>query len=335
MVDRVIVYPGQIPLDTDILSTQRNAMIALGFLAQATLGTSVVVDGLACTQQTVPNMTFNVGPGSIISLQNVDATDYGSLVADTVDPLLKMGINIAPTVFTVTAPGTTGQSRNYLIQAAFQETDANSVILPYYNASNPAVAYSGPGNSGTPQNTLRTQTVNLGMKTGTAATTGSQVTPTPDAGFVGLWVVTVAFGQTSVVATNIAKLAGAPFIGAARVPDISKSRMAPVTARMAGQSITSGFTITTTVSFTAPVAGYAFVTTTMNTSATSSIALTNTLLLNGSVIASDASLTSSTEVATQAVSAGANTAAVRISCGVGTPGVSASASVSVIFVPFP
>ncbi len=45
-MDRNLVYPGAIPLDTDILSLNRNAMVALGFLAQACLGTNTVVDGL-------------------------------------------------------------------------------------------------------------------------------------------------------------------------------------------------------------------------------------------------------------------------------------------------
>lgn len=211
-MDRQIVYPGSIPLDTDILSVQRNTMLALGFLAQATLGSNTVVDGLACTPQLVPNMTFNVGPGSILSLSNVDANAFGSLAADTTDALVKMGINLGTTVFTVTAPGTTGQSRNYLIQAAFQEADASAVVLPYYNSSNPAVAYSGPANSGAAQNTQRLQSVNLQMKTGVAATTGTQVTPTPDGGFVGLWVITVAYAQTSVTAGNIARLGTAPFV---------------------------------------------------------------------------------------------------------------------------
>lgn len=229
MANRQIVYPGAIPLDTDILTIQRNLMIALGYLAQATLGTSVVADGLACTQQTVPNMTVQIAPGSIISLTTVDATAFGSLNADTTDPLVKMGINTSTVVSssfgTITAPGTTGQSINYLIQAAFQESDGVSVVLPYYNSTNPAIAYSGPMNSGLSQNTVRAQTVNLGLKAGTAATTGSQTTPTPDSGYVGLWVITVAYGQSSITNSNISLYSGAPFIpaklGPAMLPGFS------------------------------------------------------------------------------------------------------------------
>ena len=34
-MDRNIVYPGSIPLDTDLLTINRNAMIGIGFLAKA------------------------------------------------------------------------------------------------------------------------------------------------------------------------------------------------------------------------------------------------------------------------------------------------------------
>jgi len=90
--------------------------------------------------------------------------------------------------------------------------DANPVALPYYNASNPAQPYSGPNNSGTAQNTTRKGTIVLTAKAGVAAATGTQITPSADSGNVGLWVVTVANGQTQIIAGNIAQVSGAPFI---------------------------------------------------------------------------------------------------------------------------
>ena len=62
-MDRNIVYPGSIPLDTDLLSLNRNTMIALGCLAQAVLGSDPFVDGLACIPSSPPSMTVTVGPG--------------------------------------------------------------------------------------------------------------------------------------------------------------------------------------------------------------------------------------------------------------------------------
>jgi len=211
-MDRNIVYPGSIPLDTDLLSVNRNAMIALGYLAQAVFGITPIVDGLACTPTLPPSMSVTVGPGTITQLAVIDALPYGSLPADTTDPMLKMGINIEPVGFVLTAPSTSGQSANYLIEAAFQESDVNPVVLPYYNAASPSQPYSGPANSGTAQNTLRTQTVQLQMKAGTPAATGAQLTPPVDNGWIGLYVVTVTYGQTSISAANIAILPTAPFI---------------------------------------------------------------------------------------------------------------------------
>jgi len=211
-MDRNLVYPGSIPLDTDLLSTNRNAMVALGYLAQATLGTGTVADGLACTPTTPASMTINIGPGSIAQFSVVDPLPFGSLPADDVSPLVKMGVNLAPTPFTPSPPTTSGQSINYLIEAALLESDTNPVVLPYYNAANPAQPYSGPANSGAAQNTLRSQRVQLQMKPGAPAATGLQATPPVDSGWVGLYVVTVGYAQTTITAASIALHPQAPLL---------------------------------------------------------------------------------------------------------------------------
>ena len=211
-MDRILVYPGSIPLDTDMLNTNRNTMIALGSLAQAVLGTGTIVDGLACSPTAPASMTVTVGPGSITQLSVVDTLPYGTLPADTADPLVKLGINLAPTSFTLVAPTTSGQAINYLIQAALLESDTNPVVLPYYNAANPAQPYSGPTNSGVAQNTSRIQRVQLQLKAGAAAASGSQSTPPVDNGWVGLNVVTLSYGQSAIGAPSIVQLPTAPFL---------------------------------------------------------------------------------------------------------------------------
>ncbi len=211
-MDRILVYPGSIPLDTDILNTNRNTMVALGYLAQAVLGNNIVVDGLGCVPTIPGSLAVTVGPGSIIQLSIVDTLAYGSLLADTSDPLVKLGINLTATSFTLTAPATSGQSINYVIQAALLESDTNPVVLPYYNAANPAQPYSGPNNSGVAQNTCRVQRVQLQLKAGAPANAGSQATPPVDSGWVGLYVVTVSYGQTAIGSANIAQLITAPFL---------------------------------------------------------------------------------------------------------------------------
>ena len=208
-MDRNIVYPGSIPLDTDLLNTNRNAMVALGALISATLGQSTVVDGLAVTPTTPATLSIAVGPGSLTQLTNVDQNAYGSLAADTADPLVKMGVNLGTTTFTLAAPTTSGQSVTYLIEAAFQEADIDPVVLPYYNAANPAVPYLGPGNTGVAQATLRRQSVQLQLKAGVPAASGSQTPPAVDAGWTPLALAVVSYGQTQVTAGSIAAVPSA------------------------------------------------------------------------------------------------------------------------------
>ena len=211
-MDRQIVYPGSIPLDTDILSIQRNAMIGLGYLAQATLGTGTVVDGLACQPTAPASLTVSVGPGTITSLNVIDSSPFGSIPADSTNPLVKMGVNTTPTSFTLTPPPVSGQAINYLVQAAFAEADATPVVLPYYNAANPAQPFSGPTNDGASQDTQRLQHVQLQLKPSPPANAGSQVTQAVDAGWVGLYVITVNYGQSQVTSSNIALYPNAPFV---------------------------------------------------------------------------------------------------------------------------
>ncbi|WP_298162286.1 glycine-rich domain-containing protein [Acidocella sp.] len=218
-MDRNIVYPGSIPLDTDILFPNRSAMIGIAALTAATLGTGVVVDGLVCTPTNPASMTVVVGPGSITQLSAVDTSAYGSLAADVADQIVKTGINLQSTSFTLTAPSTSGLATNYLIEAAFSEEDAVPVVLPYVNAANPTQAFSGPDNAGTAQNTRRIQRVQLQVKPGTPAAAGTQTTPAVDVGWVGLYVVTLNYGQTAVTASSIAVAPGAPFL-AYKLPNL-------------------------------------------------------------------------------------------------------------------
>ena len=211
-MDRNIVYPGSIPLDTDILGLNRSAMISIGALTAAVLGSNTVVDGLACTPTAPTSLSVNVTPGSITQISPLDATAYGSLAVDITDQIVKTGINLQVTSFTLSAPATSGQSVNYLIEAAFSETDTIPVVLPYVNAAIPSQPYSGPNNSGVAQNTRRIERVQLQLKPGAAAAAGTQTTPVVDSGWVGLYVITVNYGQVAITSANIMVLAGAPFL---------------------------------------------------------------------------------------------------------------------------
>ncbi|MGT2505656.1 hypothetical protein [Cupriavidus basilensis] len=224
-MDRQTVYPGQIPLEADLLNTNKFAMIALAKLAAAMLGTATVVNGLACVPTGPASLQVVVNPGEIYSLANIDATAYSSLPADTAHSILKQGISLDAVTLSCPAPVTAGQSVNYLIQAAYLDTDAGLIALPYYNASNPTQAWSGPNNSGAQQATVRKGIVNISAKTGVAATTGSQVTPAPDAGYTGLWVVTVANGQSTITSANITQAANAPTLPADLLHAVQQSAL--------------------------------------------------------------------------------------------------------------
>ena len=60
--------------------------------------------------------------------------------------------------------------------------------------------------------TERVQTVQLSVKPGPAVAIGSQSLPAVDAGWVGLYVVSVAYGQQAITAANITTLPTAPFV---------------------------------------------------------------------------------------------------------------------------
>lgn len=212
LLDRQIVYPGALPRDVDILNPEKNTMLSFGALLRSVLGTTSVVDGLIGTQTTVPSLSINIGQGSITSLQNVDNTAFGSLAADTTDTIVKQGFNLTTTVLTLTAPTTVGWSQNYLIEATFAESDTGSTVLPYVDAALPSSPFNGPANAGTSQNTQRIQRVSLQALAGVAAATGTQTTPAVTAGWVPLYVVTVAYGQTAITTAQIVQASGAPFV---------------------------------------------------------------------------------------------------------------------------
>ncbi len=208
-MDRTIVYPGSIPLDTDMLRMNRNTMVALGALIQAVLGSTTVVDGLVVSPIAPNSLSVSVAPGSITTSAVVDAQAFGSLGADS-DALMKMGINLEATTLVLSPTATAGQSVAWLIEAAFVEMDSNPIMLPYYNAGNPTQPWLGPNNGGSSQPTARVQQVQLQARAGVPAQTGSQVPPAVDAGWVGLAVVTVAYGQSAIGASSISSFAGTP-----------------------------------------------------------------------------------------------------------------------------
>jgi hypothetical protein len=192
-------------------------MINDGLLAEAVLGQTTQVVSLAAAplaNTAVSGYAFaiSIGRGAIFSYQQTDENAYGVLGTDSSN-IIKVGINLAPTNLGVcnAAPATPGYSVNYLIAAAFQENDANSVNMPFYNASGAPTVWV--------QNGTRAQTVVFSVTGGPAAPTGTQQTPTSPAGYVPLWVVTVTNGQSAVLGNDIVAAPDAPFT--ANIPSLS------------------------------------------------------------------------------------------------------------------
>ena len=140
-MDRNIVYPGGIPLDTDLLETNRHAMVALGALMRAVLGTAPVADGLAVAPTVPASLAVQVGPGSLTSLVTVDATAYGSLAADTASALVKPSSWPAKSNKAVLA---NGYSLGSSVLAANAAATSEAVTLVLANTVKPATVTDWP-----------------------------------------------------------------------------------------------------------------------------------------------------------------------------------------------
>ncbi len=212
---RETVYPGQVLPETVLLNMGRDMMTGMGKLMQDILGSGPCVSGFACTPTAPASLQVNIAPGNIYALQSVEASPWSTLPGDTAHTVLKQGILPDSVSLTLTPPTATGLAINYLVQVAYQDQDINPAVLPYYNSANPSQPFTGQGNNGQSQATARDGVAVVSLKAGIAAPSGNQQTPAPDTGNVGLWVITVLNGQTTVTAQHITAMPGIPYINPA------------------------------------------------------------------------------------------------------------------------
>lgn len=209
-MDRQIVYPGSIPLDTDLLNVQRNTLSALGAFTQSVLGSAPVVDGLACSPSG-SGYSVVIGAGTLSMSVALDQTPFGSLPAAN-NSVVKTGV----IVFPITLPlGTTPDQSmvlSWLIQATLTEVDDQPLALQYWNASTPSIPFSGPANSGTAQNTRRRTQLVITAKASSPIPVGTFAPPSPDPGFVGLYGVTTWTGKSSITQDDIHALPTSPIL---------------------------------------------------------------------------------------------------------------------------
>jgi|SRR5215469_6010882 len=215
-MDRAIVYTSALPRTTDFLNANKFSMMGLAYAMQGVLGNTPntppppYVHGLIAAPTSPATLQITIGVGGIYASDPVDATAYSDLGTDSHN-IVKQGILNDPVTLTITPPGTPGYSQIYLVEAILADSDTGSTVLPYYNSANPAAPYSGPGNNGTSQYTIRSCQCAVTLKAGAAAPTGTQTAPTPDLGYVALYQVTVTYGQTQITLANIAQDPHAPF----------------------------------------------------------------------------------------------------------------------------
>lgn len=214
---RPIIYAQEQGRSYDVLQLARETLFALGMLTGDLAGsTSTLISGLVATPTGPASLTVNLAAGRVYQLANVDTAQYGTLAQD-VRQVLQQGFYLASTVLFSTSGLASGQSRWALIQATFTQSDViptddpNAGVLPYWNSNNPASPLLGPGGLGAAQNTRRDSVCTVAIKYGAVATTGSEVAPLPDTGYVGLYLVDLSFGQTQITAPQI--LVAGPSVG--------------------------------------------------------------------------------------------------------------------------
>jgi hypothetical protein len=207
-MDRQTVYSAAIPRSFDILQQEQNSMIALAKLAEFIFGTSGYVDGFAATPTTPASLNVNVAAGQVMQLASLEATNWSSIGADTTHQILKQGIALDSQAIAITPPATPGFSQVFLIEVQYADQDGNATVLPYFNSGTPfpQPPLNGPGGAGTSQPTVRKGIAAVQVKAGIAAATGTQVAPSADSGWIGLWQITVANGQTTITSGNIVQV---------------------------------------------------------------------------------------------------------------------------------
>lgn len=216
-MDRTIVYAEEQARDYDYLSGQRDAVIGLGLSTQDLLGSLVpVVSGFAASPTGPTSLVVNLAAGRIYQQAPVDGSAYGSLAPDS-DVITQQGDAAAQTLTFTTAGLTSGQSRWALVEVGFSQVDAipandpDSGVLLFFNVDNPDQPFIGPNNSGAALNTAREGVAVVKIVYGNVASTGAETPPNAESGFVGVYLIDIAFGQTTISGGQI--LTAGPSVG--------------------------------------------------------------------------------------------------------------------------
>ena len=210
-MERSVIDPMEQMRDFDFVMGAHDVLVALAGLCAdicSTLPYSVV-GGLSAGQTTGgPTLSIVLTAGRIYQIAMSDAVAVGSIPQDT-SLIVQQGYAASQTI-TLVAPSA-GQSQWNLIQAQFSQVDAvrdndpNGGIVPFYNAANPSQPTSNS------INTVRKGVCVLQVISGSPATTGSESPPLPTSGWVPLYLIDLAGGQTQITTNQI--LTAGPSVG--------------------------------------------------------------------------------------------------------------------------
>lgn len=353
-MDRVQNYNLQTPLTADDLNKERDyTAIALGKIVSALLGQGTVVSDLAATavaSTTVP--TLQLSDGQLYELATLDPTAFGSLPVNSFPStanVMKQGLLLASrgdaNTFELTPPGTSGESIIYLLEAQYADLDADTQTITFYNVSDP----TNPTTATQPR--VREGTINFVLKAGIASS--SPTAPSADAGYVPLYNIEVAYGQTALSQSDITVASGAPFLsqklfslmngGPVTIPNATANNQPVALGQFLGPmengaqitgTLAASTTYTESVSFTAPSAGYVWGQARLILSGVSASGIKVEAIINGTVVGSDTASLPMTEAGVISVAAGASvTVTAQAVTGSTAPGVDASLYVDAIFIP--
>lgn len=143
-------------------------------------------------------------PGSNILTVNPGAVYQAQATNDTIaQTIVKQALLFAPVSFNLVSPSNAGTSISYVIEAQF--SDLSAANIP---SSGLPATFLDANNTFLPCLLLNKE-LKLQLKAGTQAATGTQVEPSIDPGWFGLYTVVVTYGVTN---PTVYAQATAPFI---------------------------------------------------------------------------------------------------------------------------
>jgi len=225
MANRSIVYSLEQIRSFDTLMSWRDGIYSDGWLGRLFLGNTNGVWSGFTPSQTIPTPTLaiNFAEGWLLQLAEVDATVYGSLGSDATQ-VVQNAYGPAQTLTFTTGGLTAGQSQFVLVQCQFQQIDAvrsgdpNGGVLPYINTADPNNPLFGPNNSGAMQDTERQSVAVLELKYGVPATSGMEVAPSPDSGWLPMYLVDLTYGQLTISTGQVVLAGPAAYTGYQNAP---------------------------------------------------------------------------------------------------------------------